>query len=288
MPELPKLSESSNPLKASIEKSAGKLLVDAGKVLLAAAVPGAALAANLAAPSILALVEGIRDYRSKKKEGQLLDFLEQMAGMLQDHEEILAKLTKPAPGAERDVVVDVFLYHLEQAYQDDEAAKAKYYAAFAVGTMTPWNPDLSTRAVFYEAMKRLRAHELFVLLLFYLSVECDPSVRFTVDAEMRKQIERNKTGPPERCQIELERFGGTTQALSTLASFGLVQQQQATLGAVHSSNARVSYYLTPLGRKLAGIIKPNLEDLRPVPGPLQDGDLEDLKDIRGIYPNAKT
>jgi hypothetical protein len=201
------------------------------------------------------------------------EFLKHAREMLLRHDEILEKLKKkesPEPFA------NLFTTILHSAMNDDEEVKAKFYAAFLAG-FGPRDVTPSKQVMLLDAMRRLRAHELYVLLLFARAIQQFPGLAIMQHFNGNPTFNIALLDPPKGSpQAELLAFELTGPAIGALAAAGLlVQQAQGGVVGGMGGAGNIAYHMGPHGSLLSTMLLENLEDIAPTAVPQRrPGDLE--------------
>jgi hypothetical protein len=251
-------------LPAVPENSSAPALIDLGLALLHEVAKVAAVATG--DPSVAATVDAsggvfkaTRDYWRARQGETGNEFLRRIREMLLRHEEVLKRLMKedsPEP------LANTFATIFHAAINDDELAKAKFYAAFMVGCISRSFP-IAQKVMLLDAMRRLRAHEIYVLLLFSRSLEQQAGLAAFLDFTGRPRFNIGIQPAEGSAAAAFMSFPLTGQAISALAGCGLmVQQSNAAPVGVGAGN--ITYHMGPQGSRLSKMILDNLDDIEPI------------------------
>lgn len=205
------------------------------------------------------LVKTLIEFRQAKKESQALEFMSYLHLSIQRLRNAVEKL-KPAehPAVEVEAFAGVFMDHLEQSFQDDEREKARYYAAFAASELVLAPPlESAERAILFDAISRLRAHDLSTLLALHLTQEnrLEKPEHIVPRGKIWSANMVIKVARASRITGIVE--GLVSHSLAVLVGTGLAWAE--TMHGVVGSDFRAGGYgLHPQGAKLASIIRAGL------------------------------
>lgn len=251
---LPQIPE--NPRSPNLVDLAAGLLQEIAKL---AAYHHGDPAVSLAADGVGGVLKAARDFWRARQDATGAQFLGHVRKMLLRQEVLLKKLERKESA---EPLADVFTTVFHAAINDDEAAKAKFYAAFMVGNLSH-GLTLSKQVMLLDAMKRLRAHELYVLLMFSKALAAQAGLAVVQDFTGRANFNFGLSPTQESPAEKFLSFELSGQAVSALAGCGLmVPQSSSAFVGIGAGN--IAYHLGPMGSLLSKMILDNLEDIGPV------------------------